>query len=319
MENQENVTQLPFYSDGISNASDFRNHIFSVVKNRKLNCSMIKNLTFIFSLSGKKYFYADIFCLVIGILGVIGNVATIAVVAINLKLRKPYFLTILTLAVADLLALIFNIFKLFLEVDLTVYLFCLRPSFYVVVSSILMVDFNSILQVVLIAVIKFLLLVCPIKSKTYVTNRLIVILFVAILLVSACFVHIACYLVMEKVKANEDITPLLMGFVILTVIPSTLVISILHVIKVVKLRKSQALQKEIKTMNKVVTIILGIYIVYNLQKIMIAQNFVVLKYLDQSITISGFIHHASNPLIYVAFTPLVQRPWKRLKDRFRTG
>jgi hypothetical protein len=319
MENQENSSQLLSVIDRIPNASVFRNHTLYVVENRKLNCAMIKNMTFIFTLGRKMPFFINIVCLIIGIIGIIGNIATIAVVVINVKLRKPYFLTILTLAVADLLSVILKIVGIFLEYELRMYTTCIRPSYYVVVSFFISVDTNSILQVVLIAVIKFLLLVCPIKSKQYVTNNLIVVLCFILWSFSACFAFSACYLVMVRVEANEDISALMIGILSTTIFPSTMLIIILHFVKVVKLRKSQALQKEVQKMNQVVTIILGIYIMYNLQKIMIVQNFVVFKFLNQSILISSFIHHASNPLIYVAFTPLVQRPWKRLKERFRTG
>jgi hypothetical protein len=122
---------------------------------------------------------------------------------------------------------------------------------------------------------------------------------------------------MLKVKAKEDTAIVSMGHLMVLTIPSILIIIILHFIKVIKLRKSQALHKDVETMNKVVTIILGIYILYHLQKNLIAVND--MRFLEQSVLISGFIHHASNPLIYAAFTPLVQKPWKRLKEGFRTG
>lgn len=267
--------------------------------------------------------YIEIIILVISVIGIIGNLATVAIVAINLKLRKPYFLTILTLAVADLLSICFMIGTMFFEFELTMYLECIKPAYYVLLSSCLSVQINSTLQIVLIAVIKFLLLVYPIKSITYVTNNLIVVLFFVLWSVSACISFFACYLIMQKVKANEDTSTIVIGTLIMIIIPSNLLIILLHTIKVVKLRKSQALQKEVQKMNKVVSIILLIYIMYNFQKISnhiiftLTRNIELMQVLHKSIIISAFIHHASNPLIYAATTPLVQKPWQRLKEKFR--
>ena len=106
------------------------------------------------------------------------------------------------------------------------------------------------LQIVLIAVIKFLLLVCPIKSRTCVTNHLIVILFFVLLLISASGTFPAGYIIMQKVKTNEDTTDVILGMLVVTIVPSNLTIIILHVIKVVKLSKSRALEKEIEKINK---------------------------------------------------------------------
>jgi hypothetical protein len=67
---------------------------------------------------------------------------------------------------------------------------------------------------------------------------------------------------MKKVEANEDPTTAITGLIIAYIFPSNLVIIILHFIKIVKLRKSQALQKDVQKMNKVVSIILGVFVVY---------------------------------------------------------
>jgi hypothetical protein len=81
-------------------------------------------------------------------------------------------------------------------------------------------------------------------------------------------------------------------------------------------------KKDVKTMNKVVSIILGIYILYNALVItnqivfMLTRNIQILQIFLQSITISAFIHHASNPLIYAGFTPIVQKPLQHLFERF---
>jgi hypothetical protein len=241
-------------------------------------------------------------CLVIGAIGVVGNLATVAVVAINVKLRKPYFLTILTLAIADLLGICFRIGTVFLEHGLPLYVTCMKPAFYVMICSFLTIETNCILQVVLIAVLKFLLLACPIKSRVYLRNMHIVATFFALWVVSACCIFLSGYFIMQRVKANEDTRPLTMGFVSSTTIPSILAIIVLHVVKVVKLRNSPALQKDLHTMNKVVSVILGIYIVYNVQKFMLTWNAAMMDFFHKSITVSAFIHHACNPLIYAAFS-----------------
>jgi hypothetical protein len=240
-------------------------------------------------------------CLVIGGIGIIGNLVTVVVVATNSKLRKPYFITISTLAVSDLLAIGFRIIGMFLEFELLVYAECLKPPHYIFISSYVTVENNSILQIVLIAVVKFLLLVCPIKSRVHLRNYHIVFSFFVLLLVSACMAFIAFYFIMEKVKANEDITPVLTGNVMITTIPSVLAIIILHIIKIIKLRNSPALQNDLHKMNKVVSVILAIYLLHNVQKSLIVLN-IETNFVQNIIRISAFIHHASNPLIYAAFS-----------------
>jgi hypothetical protein len=310
-----NIDRMP---DNVSysNSSD-------IVDNRKINCSMINTMVVIFTLGRNMPFSIDIICLVIGCVGIIGNLATVVVVATNLKLRKSYFLTILTLAIADLFGISFKMGTIFLEYEFVMYMTCLKPSFYFVTSTFLSFEINAVLQVVLIALVKFLLLVCPINSKLYLTNNVIVVLFFAIWIVSASSSFFVGYLFMQRVEANENTTIVMVGFLGAVFIPSNLLIIILHFIKVIKLSKSQALQKEVQKMNKVVTIILGIFFVNTFAKLCslivfrLTENVAVLEYFHQCISVVGFVHHASNPLIYVAFTPLVQKPWQRLKERFR--
>jgi hypothetical protein len=300
MENQNNGTQLRFDID-VSNVSSFRNNTFYVVDNRDLNCSMINKIRFIFELGRIRHMYVDIICLVIAGIGIVGNLATILIVATNPKLRKPYFLTISTLAIADFTSICFRISAIFLEFDSMKYIECFKPSFYLYVSANIAADNSCILQLVLIAVMKFLLLVCPIKSRAYLRNYHIVFVFFILLSVSTCVTFVAFYLLLQNVKADENISPVLTGFVMVTTIPSILVIIILHIIKIVRLRNSPALQKDLKTMNKVVTIILGIYILYNVQKFFIALKIATAFFMDFN-RISALVHHACNPLIYATFS-----------------
>jgi hypothetical protein len=273
-------------------------------------------MVFVLAVGRKMPLYIDVICLIIAAIGIIGNLATIVAVVINLKLRKPYFLCILTLAVADFLSICCMTATIFLEFEFTTYLLCIKPSFYGLASLYASMQLNSTLQVLLIASIKFLLLVYPIESRTYVTNSLVVILFFTILSVSACTAFLVFYFIMKKVQADEDTTSVRIAPVVVMNFPPVLIITILHFIKVIKLRKSPALKKEVQTMNRVVTIILGIFTVHHIQKfITLTQNIEILHFLSKTLTISALINHASNPLIYAAFTPLVQRPCKRLKEK----
>jgi hypothetical protein len=155
--------------------------------------------------------------LIIGVIAIVGNLATIGIVAVKDQLRKPYFLTILTLAVADLMSVIFRIGTIFLEFELPLYLNCIKPSFYVLASCWIAVEINSMLQIVLIAVIKFLLLICPMKSRTCVTINLIVVLFFVLLLVSASITFSGNYVIMQKVKADEDTTGVVLAMMVVVI------------------------------------------------------------------------------------------------------
>jgi hypothetical protein len=129
MEDKENTTHIPFSLDRMSNISVLNNQTVFLLENRKTNCSMIKHVEFIFTLGRKMPLYVDIISLSIGTIGIIGNVATVVTVANNLKPRKPYYLSILTLAVADLLCIGFRIGTIFLDLEVTMYIECLKPSY----------------------------------------------------------------------------------------------------------------------------------------------------------------------------------------------
>jgi hypothetical protein len=303
---ENNTNETPLVENGAAKeqsksiGSSFTAHNSSK-GHTELNCSILNNLNFIFALGRLRSLYIDIVCLVIGTIGIIGNLTTVFIVLTNPKLRKPYFLTISTLAVADVLGICVRISGMFLEFELNIYVQCFKPSFYIFLSSYMTVDTNCILQVVLIAVMKFLLLVCPIKSRAHLRNYHITVMFFLLLFVSAGISFFWGYLVMEKVKANEDITPVSAGFAMITTAPTILAIIVLHAIKIVKLRNSPALQKDLQTMNKVVSVILGIYVLYNVQKIFLALS-IAEEFFQDTIRISVLVHHACNPFIYAAFS-----------------
>jgi hypothetical protein len=279
---------------------------------RELDCPTVNSLNFIFKLGRQRSLYIDIVCLVIGTIGIIGNLTTVVIVPTNPKLRKPYFLTILTLAMADTLGICVRICGMFLEFDIMVYILCPKPLFYMFTGFNMTVETNCIFQVVLIAVMKFLLLVFPIQSRVHLKNYHVMVMFFVLLFVSSGISFLWGYLIMERVKANKDTTLVLMGFMMITTVPSILAIVILHVVKVVKLRKSPALQKDLQTINKVVSIILGIYVLYNVQKIFIALN-IAADVFEDVIRISVLAHHACNPFIYAAFSL-----WSRYRNTRKT-
>jgi hypothetical protein len=301
------------------------NHTANKVERRNFDCSIIQNMKFIFTLGRKMPFYIDIICIVIGFIGAVGNVGTVVTVVVNLKPRKSYFLALLTLAVADLLCIIVRIGIVFLEFEIPMYVQCIKPSFYVMISLCIAVEINSNLQIILIAVLKFLLLVFPIKSKLYLTNKLIVGLFFGIFSLSAGSAFLSCYFMMKKVESNKNASNIAIVSIAMVIIPSILTIILLHIIKIALLRDSQALQKEFQKINKVFSIMLVIYVVHYVQLLItnvvfqFTQDVGIAQIFQASINISSFVHRASNPFIYVFFTPLVQEPWQRLKERFGRG
>jgi hypothetical protein len=320
-----NQTEQSTEEFGNNTHHSIENHTLYAVEDRKFSCSMIQNMTFMFTLGRKMPLYVDIICIVIGIIGLIGNVGTVVTVVINFKARKSYFTALLTLAVADFLCIVARIGIMFLEFEVPMYVQCIKPSYYVLMSVLISIEINSILQIILIAVIKFLLLVFPIKSKLYITNKIIAGVFFGIWLVSAGSAFLSCYFIMKKVEANENASNIAIVSIAMVIIPSILVIVLLHIIKLVILRDSQALKKEFLKINKVFSVVLAIYVVHNVQLLItnvifkLTQDIGIAQIFQGSINISSFVHRASNPFIYVVFTPLVQEPWRKLKERFGKG
>ncbi|XP_062622175.1 G-protein coupled receptor 12-like [Saccostrea cucullata] len=290
---------------------------------RVFDCSLVKHLNLILALGKKMPLYVEVIAVVIAVLGIIGNIATVITIIVNMKLRKPYFLALLSLAIADLFALIQSSVILFYEFEVFMYLQCLKPTFVINIAIMISVEMNAILNILLIAVVKFLLLVYPIKSKTCLTNQLVILMCPAMMAASLCYGFASSFGMMLLPLDSERLLTQIPVQVISTVLPCLFII-VMHIIKVVKMGKSKALQKEVKTMNSVLVCIISIFLVFNLLKIInplvntFTRNILISQILHITITIAALFNHAANPYIYLAFTPLVQVPLQRFLERFRT-
>lgn len=109
--------------------------------------------------------------------GLVGNIATIVYIVVKKKLRKPFFVCIVNLAIADLICLLRYLYKIFLP-ETT---FVTDPCTYYWVEKIMTIVRKSakcfaLLAVLNMGIVRFLLFVYPLKSRAYLTAQKILII-----------------------------------------------------------------------------------------------------------------------------------------------
>lgn len=109
--------------------------------------------------------------------GLVGNIATIVYIVVKKKLRKPFFVCIVNLAIADLICLLRYLYEIFLP-ETT---FVTDPCTYYWVEKIMTIVRKSakcfaLLAVLNMGIVRFLLFVYPLKSRAYLTAQKILII-----------------------------------------------------------------------------------------------------------------------------------------------
>lgn len=110
-------------------------------------------------------------------LGIVGNTATIVYIVVKKKIRKPFFVGLVNLAIADLICLLRYSYKIFIPETL----FVNDPCTYYWVDTIMAIVRKSanclaLLAVLNMGIVRFLLFVYPLKSRAYLTTQSILII-----------------------------------------------------------------------------------------------------------------------------------------------
>lgn len=110
-------------------------------------------------------------------LGIVGNTATIVYIVVKKKIRKPFFVGLVNLAIADLICLLRYSYKIFIPKTL----FVNDPCTYYWVDTIMAIVRKSanclaLLAVLNMGIVRFLLFVYPLKSRAYLTTQSILII-----------------------------------------------------------------------------------------------------------------------------------------------
>lgn len=192
----------------------------------------------------------------ISILGLIGNLATILKIALDKKLHTPTFLAISSLAVSDFI---------FLSSSVAVYVYVFQTystplSVFIVFINGLSIT-NSSFDVVFLFFLRYALIVHPMKCRQYLTNSLVISVSLALWGYSTVFLIILLISLVLMLFAYDSFqtTILILICTTLIVILPASVITILHCLKMRRLRSSTVNPAITRKMSWVISIICVLY------------------------------------------------------------
>ncbi|XP_062609704.1 melanocyte-stimulating hormone receptor-like [Saccostrea cucullata] len=239
----------------------------------------VHNLTFhlfnsnAFSLTSEGFEKSTtVLALIIGILGFVGNIVTICTVSCYKKFHTPTFVAISCLALSDALNIIIIFLEKFLAlfsylyIQMSVY----RGSFWYMVASFLpeaIVNCSSA-HIVFLSIIRYLLVAQPLESKVRLTASIVLACSVMIWFYSSlftAFILIMLFTILKYYPSQYRIMKL--TFVIIRVVWglfSLCAIVIIHIKKMKALKMSSVTNSIHRRMNVVISIILIVFVCYQI-------------------------------------------------------
>lgn len=195
----------------------------------------------------------------ISVLGLIGNLATILKIALDKKLHTPTFLAISSLAISDFI-------YLFTSIIYELHLFFKLRSISLSVSAVIngLSATNSSCDVVFLFFLRYALIVHPLKCRQYLTNSLVISVSFALWGYSAVFLILSTlFIPLLVIFDNYDISQVVtIGMLMLTavvvILPVT-IITILHCLKIRRLRSSTVNPAITRKMSWIISIICVLY------------------------------------------------------------
>ncbi|KAK3095960.1 hypothetical protein FSP39_021320 [Pinctada imbricata] len=270
------------------------------------------------------------------VFGAIGNVATVLSIWRNKTLHTPTFMAIACLTFSDLFAVVSRYISL-------LYSFYLKQPtiswiFSLIYTMSLVLYICSTLHILLLSVMRYVLLVHPIRGLRLVTNRRIryVSYFIWILSFTSCIPY---FITMQSVYRNASADYLMETIVsfILAVIPPVIIIS-LHCAKLRAIRSPTTAQlhpHQARDMSYLVAFILGFQVIATVPSL-VHFCFLFVQTSDSSalgthprwlpdfklfVAFSMLVNHAADPIFYFALTPTARRickkNWTQTKSIYR--
>ncbi|KAL4217112.1 Olfactory receptor [Mactra antiquata] len=278
--------------------------------------------------------YCDIECVYNGIkicyiVGVFANALVIARVCRDRKLRDPTFVGIAALAVADLLFLVLNLTVAFERVIISMQ--CIKPVLisrpWYILNSMIWFAANS--HVALLAILRYLTIVYPIRCTVYLTPGKVVLLsmfvwVLGILLLGTLSVLITVGIVLPGTSGEFVI----IWWITVYIIP-LLVTVILHILKLLRVKRSAneattiATRRSISRMSKIVPLVIAMATILPLPKLVYnclraTNNEVVMLQSSYRVHIKGtseliyLINYIVNPFIYGFLSKKFRRSIKEM-------
>ncbi|XP_061195498.1 type-1 angiotensin II receptor-like [Saccostrea echinata] len=215
--------------------------------------------------------------LILGLLGFLGNVVTISKILCDKKLHTPTYVAIGCLAFPDTL----NIVTLYLTKFSNLALYAAQK--YVFFGSIFefitvnflfeTIAYSSSSHIIFLSIIRYLLTVHPLRSKVRITASFVMCCSVVVWIL--CLVPSTLTLLMilwsgrysiDKMRITS-IPFVLMRVALCGLIPICVIIA-LHLLKMKALRKSSVTNSISKRMDVIISIILSVFICYQISKLL---------------------------------------------------
>lgn len=246
----------------------------------------------------------------ISVLGLIGNLATILKIALDKKLHTPTFLAISSLAIS-------NFIYLFTSIVYQLQLFFQLNSIPLSVSTVihLLSTINSSCDVVFLFFLRYALIVHPLKCRQYLTICLVISVSLALWGYSAVFqILFTLFILLLVIFNNYDISQVktigvLMLTAVLVILPVT-IITILHCLKIRRLRSSTVNPAISRKMSWIISIICVLYGAFSVCSMLVLWK-TTFAYVANVLLV---LVHSCNPYILFLFHVSPRRfcmPWNR--------
>lgn len=264
---------------------------------------------------------------IISVCGIIANFVVLCLVSCDISLHKPTFVCIACLSVTDVVFLIAR----YIRYTVTLYFFYQMPfralAILLFVCNIISITslIASIIHVIMLSYMRYLVVVHPIKSHLWITNRRVV--------VSSTVISVICigfgFYYMHAVIFNKNKDPLLAAqsnsgiSLIIAIVPFTLIL-LFHILKANRLKKSLAVckTKTVKQMSATLTLVLVAFLlttlpinIVDIMKISFGYNrsrenwFLIFGQIARLLLLCN---HSINPIIYFVHSPQFNKSMKRL-------
>lgn len=267
----------------------------------------------------------DVYCaidIVLITVGVIVNGIVVWRVARDIELRTPTFVAIASLAVADLGFMI--AYFVAMEIECPPHIPAYESGETVILAFYMTMWVISATHILFLSVIRFILILTPLKSLTYLTVRKTIFMSVGIWIVGIILGIVAGILFVLKQLAIVDSISVITMFIIVILgsyfIPLVATI-ILHAIKLKEVYKAMRsdLPEQVRQMSLMVTIILLLFTILPLPQVVTL--FIIcfsddIGFLDNpgvewSLSFGLLLNSCANPFVYAIFSRLFRKSLRK--------
>ncbi|XP_062614044.1 P2Y purinoceptor 8-like [Saccostrea cucullata] len=246
-----------------------------------------------------------VFLQVLSIFGMLSNFIVFIVICAEKRLHKPIYTGIRMLTVPD---------ALFLMCRFLIFTFQGLPKklFLAIIHLFFSSVFSSIGHVILLSVQQYLMIAFPLKSLVWMRNKRVLIVSAIIWIFSV--ILSAPYAYLTTMLKNRDAAELLnVVYTVLFTAGPICVLGLLHVLKIIALKKSLVNNRDKATrqVSQIISIVIGVYVLtttpINIRDIiemsvchMTDTWFIVLGHIGRTLLL---VNYSINPYIYFINTP----------------